>query len=195
MRPLQRLLFRWRWRERRFELPSFGRTRELSPYGYALPRDGISPAVIAAIAVAAIVLGAFLGSKTGGGQPSSSPASAVPGFGTPAPTATGPADARLRQVIASLSAARLQGRNDLATAKSPSAQAAAALELRRANLRAASSLGHGQKQIVGALRRTAGAYAALELTAEGGNRAAFTRAATKVEAAERDLERLIGSKL
>jgi hypothetical protein len=192
VKPLERLLFSWRWRSRRLALPVRGRGRDTSAYGYALPRDGVPPAGIAAIAIAAIALGALLGTKTGGAAP---PTSTVDVLAAPSATASGADDARLRQVIAALSGARLQGRNDLATAKNPSAQAAAALELRRANLRAAAALGSTQKPISKALRRTAAAYAALETAAEKGDRPAFARAATQVEAAERDLERLIGSKL
>ena len=189
MKPLERLLFSWRWRARRLALPTRARGRDQSAYGYAIPRDGVPPAAIVAIALAAIAIGGVLGSKTGGAQPSRS---AVDLLASPAPAASASAGAKLRQVITALSTARLQGRNDLAAAKSPSEQAAAALELRRANLRAVDGLGGTQQPVADALRRTAAAYAALELAAEKNDRAGFARASTNVESAERDLERLIG---
>ena len=191
MKPLERLVFSWRWRARRIALPSRGR-RDQSAYGYAIPRDGVPPAAIVAIALVAIAIGGVLGSKTGGAQQSRS---SVDLLASPAPAASATGGAQLRQVITALSAARLQGRNDLATAKSPSEQAAAALELRRANLRAVTGLGGTQKPVAAALQRTAAAYGALELAAEKNDRAGFARAATNVESAERDLQRLIGSTL
>ena len=95
--------------------------------------------------------------------------------------------------IEALSGARADGRRDLATATTPSAQAAAATGLRRAYVRAAEELRAGEPAVGRALRRTATAYGALGNAAEDRDRRGYARAATAVASAERDLERLIGS--
>jgi hypothetical protein len=183
VKPLERLRVRWAWRRRRFALPARQR-EEAAPYGYALPRQGAAPALVVAIAVLAIAAGGWLGTQTGGGGA----------------TETGPllglepaAAADARDTIDALSTARADGRRDLATAATPSEQAAAAVALRRSYVRAATEIRGSEPAVERALRRTAGAYGALSRAAERRDRRAYARASTAVASAERDLERLIGS--
>jgi hypothetical protein len=175
-------------RSRRVALPSRTSERDMSSLACALPRDGVRAVAIATLAIAALVLGGLLGTKTGGATHSTT------ALGVPAATTPGADDAPRRQVIAALSAARQQGRDELADAATPAAQVAAAIKLARANIRAAKRLGSTQEPIARALFRTAGAYNALRLAAQKGDRAAFTRAAVHVEDAERGLESVLGSK-
>ena len=185
MKPLERLRVRWAWR-RHFTLPErLRREREPSPYGYALPRDGVAPALIVLAAAVAIAAGGWLGSLNGGGAPAVDPLS------LPAPSPA--ADPAVRDSLEALSAARADGRRDLATAKSGSGQAAAAVGLRRSSLRAAASVEDAEPAVARALRRSAAAYAALGRAAEAGDRRGYARAATAVESAERDFERLVGT--
>ena len=185
MNPLERLRVRWAWRHR-FVLPArLRRQPQPAPYGYALPRDGVSPALIVLAAVVAIAAGGWLGSLNSGGAPAADPLS----LRAPSPTT----DPAVRDALQAFSAARADGRRDLATATSPAAQAAAALGLRRSSLRTAAKVKAAEPAVARALRRTAAAYAALGDAAEAGARRRYARAATAVESAERDFERLVGS--
>ncbi len=185
MKPLERLRVRWAWRHR-FLLPQrLRREPQHSPYGYALPRDGVAPALIVAAAVVAIAAGGWLGTLNGGSAPAADPLS------LPAPSPT--ADPQVRDALQALSAARADGRRDLATATSPAAQAAAAVGLRRSSLRAAGKVAAAEPAVARALRRSAAAYAGLGRAAEAGDRRRYARAATAVESAERDFERLVGT--
>ena len=180
----ENLRVRWAWR-RRFVRTE--RREDASPYGYALPRDGLTPVLIGLIVVAAIAAGGWLGMQIGGGS------TATPLFelqATPGQSATAVHDA-----IEALSGARADGRRDLATATTPAEQAAAALALRRANERAAVRVDAAEPALAHALHRSAEAYKALAAAAEDGDRRAYARASTAVASAERDLERLIGSVL
>ena len=176
---------RWAWRRRRFSMPARLTRSEPSPYGYALPRQGVAPALVVALATVAIAAGGWLGTHTGGGGGDAGQLLAL-GSGSKA-------DARA--AIDALSTARADGRRDLATAGSPAGQAAAAVGLRRAHLRIAAELGGSEPTVGRALRRTAAGYGALARAAEAGDRRAFARATTAVASADRDLERLIGSVL
>jgi hypothetical protein len=195
MKLLDDIRFRWAWRDRRLALPG-RRDREPSPYGYALPRTGLAPAAVAAIVAAALAAGGWLGMQTGsgGGSSSADPAGLLD---PQAPTAAAGATSREadRRAIAALSTARADGRRDLTAATRPSEQAAAALGLRRAHLRAAKTFKGAEPALAGVLRRNAGAYGALARAAEDGDPRAYARASTAVASAERDLERLIGSVL
>jgi len=181
---LERLRVRWAWR-RRFTLPArLRRAPQPAPYGYALPRDGVAPALVVLAAVAAIAAGGWLGTLNGG-------APAVDPLSLPAPSPT--ADPAVRDALQALSAARADGRRDLATATTPAAQAAAALGLRRSSLRTAAKVKDAEPAVARALRRSAAAYKALAGAAEAGDARRYARAATAVESAERDFERLVGT--
>ena len=184
MRLREELQVRWAWRRRRVSLPSRLKRDEPSPYGYALPRQGVPTALVVLAAAVAIAAGGWLGMQAGGGAGTES----GPLLGLEPATA---ADAR--DAIEALNTARADGRRDLATAASPAQQAAAALALRRAHARAATELGSSEPSVSRALRRTAAAYGALSRAAESRDGRAFARAGTAVTSAERDLERLIGS--
>jgi hypothetical protein len=186
--PLERLLFNWRWRSRHAPARR-RRSGGRRPPGYAMPRQGLPTAAVIALVAVAVAAGAAVG------HVAAKPSSGAVDVLTPQVAATQRADAEFASVIAALSRARIEGRQDMALAKSVSAQAAAAHGLRRANLRAADQLGTTHKSLRRAMLRTAAAYAALERAAESGDRQAFARAATDVEVAERDLERLIGDRL
>ena len=102
--------------------------------------------------------------------------------------------ARARDAIEALSGARADGRRDLATATRPSAQAAAAVGLRRSACARAASSRTPSPPSARALRRTAAAYGgARRAPRRPATAARYARAATAVASAERDLERLIGS--
>ena len=181
----ENLRVRWAWR-RRFVRPE--RREDASPYGYALPRDGLAPVLIGLIVVAAIAAGGWLGMQIGGGGSTATPLFELQA--TPGQSATALPDA-----IEALSGARADGRRDLATATTPAEQAAAALALRRANERAAVRVDAAEPALAHALHRSAEAYKALAAAAQDGDRRAYARASTAVASAERDLERLIGSVL
>jgi hypothetical protein len=182
---LERLALRVRWgilgsvtsrhRERHYRLQ----------YGYEIANLS---RVVVLLAVVAIVLGALLGMRV----TTTHPAATTP-HQLPAPPSA-IADARLREAFARLSTARSGGRHNLATAKSPSAQAVAALVLREANLRAAADLGGDHKGVADALRRTAAAYGALAAAAQERDAKAFARASSAVDGAERQLEDLVGNR-
>ena len=164
----------------------------MSAPGDAPLRGAVPPAAVAAIVAAALVCGSLLGMKAGA-------ASGIPSIGGALelqPPGTGSTGAGADRVaIDTLSAARAGGRRDLAAAATPAEQAAAALGLRVTHLRAASSCESSEPALATALRRNAAAYGGLARAAERGDRPAFARATTAVAAAERDLERLIGSVL
>ena len=184
MNLLEKIRVRWAWRRHRLPLPARPTRREPSPYGgYAVPRNGVSPALIAFIAAVSVAAGGWLGLQAGGGGAVSNPLE----LGAPA------ANVDARDAIEALSGARADGRRDLATATTPSDQAAAAVGLRRAYLRAAAEVRATEPAVGRALRRTAAAYGALGTAAEDRDRPAYARASTAVASAERDLERLIGS--
>lgn len=185
MKLVESLRVRWAWR-RRFTFP--GRREEPAPYGYALPRDGVAPALIALIVVAAIAAGGWLGTQIGGG-----------GTGTGVfdlqPTAQAGGQAELRGAVETFSSARADARHDLAIARSAAEQAAAATALHRASDRAATGIGAQEPALGAALRRSGAAYKALAAAAENGHRRAYAKARTDVAAAERDVERLLGGVL
>jgi len=181
----ENLRVRWAWR-RRFVRPE--RREDASPYGYALPRDGLAPALIGVIVVAAIAAGGWLGMQIGGGG-----STATPLFELQA--APGQSATAVHDAVEALSGARADGRRDLATASTPAEQAAAALALRRAHERAAVRVDAAEPALAHALHRSAEAYKALAAAAEDGDRRAYARASTAVASAERDLERLVGSVL
>jgi hypothetical protein len=181
----ENLRVRWAWR-RRFVRSE--RRADASPYGYALPRDGLAPALIGLIVVAAIAAGGWLGMQIGGGGTAPTPLFELQ-------SAPGRSATALHDAIEALSGARAAGRRDLATASTPAEQAAAALALRRANERAAVRVDAAEPALAHALHRSAEAYKALAAAAEDGDRRAYARASTAVASAERDLERLIGSVL
>ena len=190
MKALDRLLHAWRWHGRP-KLPAL-RQRDPGPYGYRLPRAGLSPLLIAFMVALAIAGGAWLGARAGaGGGGAEDPLGLI---GAPAPSEPS-GDERLREVIARLSDERVQARRDLAAASSRRAQAAAAQELRRGHLAAARALDRAQAAVQGALRRTADAYAAVVRAARAGDPRRFQRASAAVAAADRDFERLVGSGL
>lgn len=195
MRLLEDIRFRWAWRRRRLALPGRRDRDDASPYGYAVPRTGVAPAAVVAIVAAALALGGWLGLQTSSAGPRwLGPTTADPAglLDLQAPATAAEAD---REAIAALNTARVDGRHDLATATRPSEQAAAALALRRANLRAAAGFDGDQEPLARALRRNATAYGQLARAAEAGDRRAYARASTAVASAERDLQRLIGSVL
>ena len=92
----------------------------------------------------------------------------------------------LRAALEQLRRARIGGRAALARARTPRAQRAAALRLERANSRAAKRLEKvpDTDSLAASVTRAAGAYRTLAGLAGSGNRAAWSKAATRVRSAE-----------
>jgi hypothetical protein len=92
----------------------------------------------------------------------------------------------LRAALEQLRRARIAGRAALARARTPRAQRAAALRLERANSRAAKRLEKvpDTDSLAASVTRAAGAYRTLAGLAGSGNRAAWSKAATRVRSAE-----------
>ena len=165
--------------------------RKPSPYGYALPRNGLAPAAVVAIVAAALAAGGWLGLQTGsGGGGTAGPAGLLD---LQAPAAADEADRdadRRPQHRTRRRPARPRGRD-----RGPSEQAAAALALRRAHLRAATGFDGARAARPRAAPQRHAPTGSSRVPPRRGDRRTYARASTAVASAERDLERLIGSVL
>jgi hypothetical protein len=167
-----------------------GRDDRHEAYGAVLPRDGLAPALVIAIAIAAVAAGGWLGTRAGG--PETAALDVMP---TVAPTAV-PADGeQLERAVLRLSTARADSRRALALASRPAGQAAAARDLRRTYRLAAARVRDAAPPVTEALLAAADAYGRLARAAEAGDRRGYARARTAAAAAERALERAVAARL
>lgn len=139
-------------------------------------QDDLAARIVIPIVVAAVLLGALLGSFV------------VAGSGK-APSQSSAADL----AMSDLSSARAAERRDLARAATPQAQQAAAEQLRRAHLQAAAQVGPTDASLAAALRTAAAAYGDLARAARSDDHAAFVRATKTVAGADRRLEAALQS--